>query len=97
MANYSINLKPVYSLRDRAILQEESGLSVHFQAHALSDRFDGKPNYTIAFGRSDPVGGDIYLALETPAGRRVDLLKRLRRKGFARHQKATTFQSLRGI
>jgi hypothetical protein len=27
----------------------------------------------------------------------VDLLKRLRRKGFARHQKATAFQSLRGI
>ncbi len=27
----------------------------------------------------------------------MDLLKRLRRKGFARNQKATVFQSLKGI
>ncbi|MEG4806350.1 type I-D CRISPR-associated helicase Cas3' [Microcoleus sp. F8-D3] len=38
--------------RDRATLRAKCGLPVHFQAYALSDRFDGKPNYTIAFGRS---------------------------------------------
>ncbi len=38
--------------RDRATLRAKCGLPVHFQAYGLSDRFDGKPNYTIAFGRS---------------------------------------------
>ncbi|MEG3864529.1 type I-D CRISPR-associated helicase Cas3' [Microcoleus sp. Z1_B2] len=38
--------------RDRATLRAKCGLPVHFQAYALSDRFDGKANYTIAFGRS---------------------------------------------
>jgi len=38
--------------RDRATLRAKCGLPIHFQAYALSDRFDGKPNYTIAFGRS---------------------------------------------
>jgi CRISPR-associated endonuclease/helicase Cas3 len=38
--------------RDRATLRAKCGLPVHFQAYALSDRFNGKPNYTIAFGRS---------------------------------------------
>jgi len=38
--------------RDRATLRAKCGLPVHFQAYALSDRFDGKASYTIAFGRS---------------------------------------------
>jgi CRISPR-associated endonuclease/helicase Cas3 len=38
--------------RDRATLRAKCGLPVHFQAYALSDRFHGKANYTIAFGRS---------------------------------------------
>jgi CRISPR-associated endonuclease/helicase Cas3 len=38
--------------RDRATLRAKCGLPVHFQAYALSDDFHGKPNYTIAFGRS---------------------------------------------
>ena len=38
--------------RDRATLRAKCGLPVHFQAYALSDGFDGKANYTIAFGRS---------------------------------------------
>ncbi|MEG3895890.1 MULTISPECIES: type I-D CRISPR-associated helicase Cas3' [unclassified Microcoleus] len=38
--------------RDRATLRAKCGLPVHFQAYGLSDGFHGKPNYTIAFGRS---------------------------------------------
>jgi CRISPR-associated endonuclease/helicase Cas3 len=38
--------------RDRMTLRAKCGLPVHFQAYPLSDRFDGKANYTIAFGRS---------------------------------------------
>ena len=38
--------------RDRATLRAKCGLPVHFQAYALSDRFDSKASYTIAFGRS---------------------------------------------
>ncbi len=38
--------------RDRATLRAKCGLPVHFQAYALSDRFDGRASYTIAFGRS---------------------------------------------
>jgi CRISPR-associated endonuclease/helicase Cas3 len=38
--------------RDRITLRAKCGLPVHFQAYPLSDGFDGKANYTIAFGRS---------------------------------------------
>ena len=38
--------------RDRATLRAKCGLPIHFQAYGLSDRFNGKPDYTIAFGRS---------------------------------------------
>lgn len=38
--------------RDRATLRAKLGLPIHFQAYGLSDRIHGKPNYTIAFGRS---------------------------------------------
>jgi CRISPR-associated endonuclease/helicase Cas3 len=38
--------------RDRATLRAKCGLPIHFQAYGLSDRIHGKPNYTIAFGRS---------------------------------------------
>ena len=37
---------------DRATLRAKLGLPIHFQAYGLSDRFHGKPDYTIAFGRS---------------------------------------------
>ncbi|MDF0551512.1 type I-D CRISPR-associated helicase Cas3' [Kamptonema sp. UHCC 0994] len=38
--------------RDRATLRAKLGLPIHFQAYGLSDRIHGKPDYTIAFGRS---------------------------------------------
>jgi CRISPR-associated endonuclease/helicase Cas3 len=38
--------------RDRATLRSKLGLPIHFQAYGLSDGFNGKPDYTIAFGRS---------------------------------------------
>lgn len=51
MANYSVTLKPVYSRLVSAIPSFIYKWIVE-NADALSDRFDGKPNYTIAFGRS---------------------------------------------
>lgn len=38
--------------QDRATLRAKCGLPIHFQAYGLSDRIHGKPDYTIAFGRS---------------------------------------------